>query len=298
MHVSSSFAALLLLVPAFGVLASEFAPSPCAHDLDGNTIFVAPVPDQTMTGEVVLATLIGPPSGSTVVHAELSLNFTTNGAVNAADVQLDFGLSLDGVGKHWLVSGSDLGWGSGSGTFSGTIATDDFFGQIGQGFLPGASVISLDIHATTGGVWGQFTNSELRLTLNQSLKHDVPEVSLANGGTQTLELNAGPVNAGGIYFLLGSTSGQTPGFSFDGVLVPLMPDPYFTQTLAQPNVPPFSNSFGTLDGAGKATAQITLPAGSNPALAGYELHHAYVLLEFAPLGLTYSSNPSMLRLVP
>jgi hypothetical protein len=42
---------------------------------------------------------------------------------------LDFSMYVDGgVQKTWTVTGADLGWGSGAGTYFGQLETDEFNG--------------------------------------------------------------------------------------------------------------------------------------------------------------------------
>ena len=123
-------------------------------------------------------------------------------------------------------------------------------------------------------------------------------ISLAAGGGQAMDLDAGHLHAGELYFLLGSASGTAPGFPIGpGLTLPLNPDFYFTLTLNNPNQPPLTNSFAILNGAGHSTAAFTLPAGTNPALAGLTVHHAYGTI--APgLVATFASNALAVELVP
>ena len=97
------------------------------------------------------------------------------------------------------------------------------------------------------------------------------------GGTITLELNAGLGNAGRTYFLVPSRSGTSPGVVLPGGLVlPVNPDS-LTQLAYGPAGPAyFVNLFGSLDGAGSATAQVNVPAVS--AMSGFTLDFAYFLL--------------------
>lgn len=125
-------------------------------------------------------------------------------------------------------------------------------------------------------------------------------LSLAAGGRQTLSLDAGVALAHAPYILLGSLSGSVPGFLYGGVRVPLnVPDAYFDVALSAPNTPPLTNSFGTLDASGIATAAFTLPPGLPPVLIGLQFDHAYSVLW--PSGvrvLRDASNAMSVRLVP
>ncbi len=122
-------------------------------------------------------------------------------------------------------------------------------------------------------------------------------VSVALGGTVGLELLAGPEHAGDFYWVLGSASGSTPGFSFAGVHVPLNPaDSYFRLTLRNPPGSPLSGATGVLDAAGRGNASFALPPGTDASLAGLELSHAFAVL--SPGVLELVSNPLPLQLVP
>ena len=90
---------------------------------------------------------------------------------------------------------------------------------------------------------------------------------------------SGVPNAGGMYMLLGSISGTTPGiFILPGVVLPLNFDVYTQFTFSFPNSGLLSNSMGTLNGQGQATATFNLPATGNPGLVGLTIDHAFVNL--------------------
>ena len=145
----------------------------------------------------------------------------------------------------------------------------------------------------SGGVWR-------RGGTPYSLTATPPLVSLASGGTQSFALDAGTDWGGDLYLLLGSASGTSPGFPVDSVVVPLNPsDLWFVYTLLHANQAPLSQSLGLLDGEGKASASLTLPAGSPAELAGLTLHHAFVVLDLSALNhASFASNPVSLMLVP
>jgi len=122
------------------------------------------------------------------------------------------------------------------------------------------------------------------------------DISLSAGGTQDFILDAGPTHAGDIYLVLGSASGTSPGTPVGaGLILPLNYDGYTLFTINATNLPPLLNTFGSLDAAGTAQAQISLPPATSPSLAGLTLHHA-----FGTLGAsgTFVSNAVSLSLVP
>ncbi|MHC4379748.1 MAG: hypothetical protein ACYSU1_01475, partial [Planctomycetota bacterium] len=108
---------------------------------------------------------------------------------------------------------------------------------------------------------------------------DVASVSLGAGGTATLDLDAGSAFAGKSYMMLGSNTGSSPGMGGGGFHLDLNPGPYFDLTRNQPTHPLFSAFRGTLDAQGRAIAEVTFPVGTNPALVGTTLGHAFVVLD-------------------
>ncbi len=129
------------------------------------------------------------------------------------------------------------------------------------------------------------------------LEVDVTSISLAAGGTAQLQLDAGAAHAGRSYLMLGSETGTSPGQNGYGVHLPLNDGSYFQLTLGNPGFGLFQNFRGRLDGAGQASAAVTLPAGTNPALAGLTIHHAYVVLD-APGSIALVSEARAFQLLP
>jgi len=152
----------LLLVPVALLL-----PTPAtAHGPTGTT-YVAPLPELTLNSQLILASLLGPPVGETIAHATLDLHWESNGVFPASDVEFEFEMYVDGgVKKSWIVSGADLGWGSGSGVFTGTLDTDVFNG-VAWHFLAPDAIIDFTIATTTGtgGVTGKLSSSSLTFDL-------------------------------------------------------------------------------------------------------------------------------------
>lgn len=128
-----------------------------------------------------------------------------------------------------------------------------------------------------------------------SLTASPRRLSISRPGDQIFSLDAGAARAGRSYFLLGTLAGPWPGFRAGTCHVPLNVDPYLFFTALNPNQAPLSNSAGTLDGQGKASARFTvLPALFGP-LVGLTVHHAYGVTNAGGLALT--SNPVPLELV-
>lgn len=147
------------------------------------------------------------------------------------------------------------------------------------------------------GTW--FTGSPIAIRLSTAPLAATPKtLSLGAGGIQDFVLDAGLQHANKAYWLLGSVTGSSPGLPLNPVVtLPLNFDAYLLLLLQSPNAPPLLNAYATLDGAGKSTAQFTLPANSPPILVGLTFHHAYVVL--SPSNTPdYASNAVQLTLDP
>jgi hypothetical protein len=121
------------------------------------------------------------------------------------------------------------------------------------------------------------------------------KISEATGGTHKLYLQAGSAHAGELYAIAGSGSGTNPGTPIGLFIVPLNIDAYTDFTLANANVGPYVNTLGNLDTAGRAVAQIVIPA--LPGFAGVVVHHAYGVLD-AFNNLVFASEAARLEITP
>lgn len=110
-----------------------------------------------------------------------------------------------------------------------------------------------------------------------ALSVDVDSISTATGGTQELNIDAGPGHAGRGYWVFGSVTGTSPGVTLLGVTIPLNPDLYTNFTIGNPLTPPLWNFRGTLGVNGKAAGKFTLPP--NVVNAAFTLHHAFVVFD-------------------
>ncbi|MDF1798117.1 MAG: hypothetical protein P1V81_02995 [Planctomycetota bacterium] len=132
------------------------------------------------------------------------------------------------------------------------------------------------------------------------LEVDALEVSLSAGGSQAMSVSAGPAFAGQFFWVVGSSSGTSPGLVLDGQVLPLNPDSWMVSTLNLANGPLMPGTVGPLDGNGQSFAPaLVVPPGSIPALAGTTLHHAAAIFDIFSGGLvTRTTNAQPLTLVP
>jgi hypothetical protein len=145
------------------------------------------------------------------------------------------------------------------------------------------------------------TNFNGTLDLCEGLSVDTDQISLASGGAQTLHVELGPAFAGYLYWMLGSTAGESTGTPFGGVTVPLTWDGfsgYMSYTIKHANSGVLSSGVGFLDQSGSADARFELAPGSDPALAGVTVRHAYAIFPFGANAFFWSSNSVSVKLVP
>lgn len=276
------------------------APVATAQEVTPTHTYEAPLILPPFTGSVVWATTIAPPAGENIVRTDVHLEWTTDGTQAASA----FFMEVDGVHEQgpfvWSTTGGELGWGAGAQTWVADLATADFNGTLLAGPF-GVTTFDLTMDADGGGgLWGVLgTNTRFYYRLGPHLETDVDAVSLGTGGTQTLDLNAGPtVGPGLFYAVVGTASGLTTSLRLAGVSIPIVPDEYTNTTLALANQGPFGQTLGVFGPTGRTQATIDVPAGLDPNLAGLQLHHAFLLVDPLNGELLSVSNADPLTLVP
>lgn len=209
---------------------------------------------------------------------------------------------------NWTGGASSVGGVVYNGCAMPDMVGDYFFGDYGPGriwILPDGTTPAVEITAGIGtGLnnivhFGEDGDGEiLMVNLNNSngtvyriipstdVSGDVEAISVGAGGTQNITINPGADRAGDLYFLAGSLTGTGPT-PYGSLLVPLTADIYTDFSITQPNTPPLTGNFGTLDACGNATASFSLGAGQFPGLAGTSAWHAYVV--FTGLTADYAS---------
>jgi len=130
-------------------------------------------------------------------------------------------------------------------------------------------------------------------TEHDGLVGDVAHLSESAGGQQQLELDAGADHAGGLYLVVGSLLGTSPGTPYGGLTLPLNFDLYMLQTINRANGPVYQNTLGFLDANGLGSATLNLPPSAGPGLVGLHADHAAVIFDpvtLAPLAVTGSEG--------
>jgi len=128
---------------------------------DSDPVFPIPIPgEEFFSGGALWVTAIGPRGGSEILNARFDITYVSDGATPASNILFNVGLWVeDDLGEEvyaeTIVTGADLGFGSGPGTFRGTWETDDLNGiAIESFFFPPYSLVDMIIQATDGGIEG------------------------------------------------------------------------------------------------------------------------------------------------
>lgn len=120
------------------------------------------------------------------------------------------------------------------------------------------------------------------------LHADSDAISVSQGGTHRLALEAGSLHRNSVFVLVGSLSGTSPGIGLGGCTLPLNFDLYLGLTLDLANSGIYVGSVGVLDGVGSARASVVMPAGLAAGLRGRTAHHAFAV--FQGYGCRFASN--------
>lgn len=142
---------------------------------DNDPLHPVPIPGEDFfTGGAMFVTAIGPVGGREILNTRFDITFISDGATPASELFLIVGLVVEDQfnGRTYVeaeVTGADLGFGSGPGTFHGTWATSAFNGFAVEGFFPPYSIVDLTIGATSGGIDGYayFEDSFVYFDLNE-----------------------------------------------------------------------------------------------------------------------------------
>lgn len=121
---------------------------------NSDPIFPIPIPGQDVfSGGALAVSAFGPVGGTEITGATFDITFVTDGAATASDIM--FLVRYDTPDFETIqttVTGADLGFGSGAGTFSGTFSTAALNGVVRESFfLPPNSLIEIQIGAVGGG---------------------------------------------------------------------------------------------------------------------------------------------------
>jgi hypothetical protein len=125
------------------------------HENDDPT-FPCPIPgQQDFSGGIMFVTLIGPIDGMVITGTTFDITYVSDGATPASDLLLHGSVMVNDDFAEFTVTGADLGFGSGPGTFNGTLHTDSLNGEVWPSFFcPPYSIVNLEVVAVDGGIEG------------------------------------------------------------------------------------------------------------------------------------------------
>ncbi len=139
------------------------------------------------------------------------------------------------------------------------------------------------------------------LDLCENLSVDRGSISLSAGGVQELSIHINPGFASSLYWTLGTTAGTSPGTQVDFLNIPLNDDGkggYMQYTIGNPNSQYLQFSRNFISQGGRGLVYFTVPAGTEPALAGVVIHHAVVVFAPPSYDLAGVTNYVSCELVP
>lgn len=125
-------------------------------------------------------------------------------------------------------------------------------------------------------------------SLNGGLAIAAGDLDLSAGGNKALTVDLGSFGAGFLYWIVAGLAGCTPGLPIitpqgqnTGFTLPVNEDPegLLQYTILHPNDPALLPSLGFTGANGQATCTVTIPAATDPNLAGYNIHFAAMIFQ-------------------
>ncbi len=92
-----------------------------------------------------------PVEDSVITNTTFDITYVSDGATPASDLFMEITVQVDDKFRDFCLSGADLGFGSGPGTFEGTLETEDLNGVVWPGFFPPNSIVELVVDVVGGG---------------------------------------------------------------------------------------------------------------------------------------------------
>ena len=117
------------------------------------------------SGGAAFVTAIGPFAGWEVTNAVFDITWVSDGTTPASELAIDVGVRTEAGYVEIHVTGADLGFGSGPGTFTGTYSTHGLDGIYQGGFFGPNSTLDIALGAVNGGIegTGYFVDSYINL---------------------------------------------------------------------------------------------------------------------------------------
>ena len=162
------FPTMTLIISATLLVASAGADHIPGHD-DCDPTHPMPMPGQEFfDGGALFVTFIGPIEDAIVTNTTFDITYVSDGTTPAADLSIHISVQVDNDFAHFTVTGADLGFGSGPGTFSGSYQTGELNGLVWPSFFfPPYSIVDADVGSVNGGIQGSgyFVDSTITFDL-------------------------------------------------------------------------------------------------------------------------------------
>lgn len=111
----------------------------------GATTFTFAIPGQEFfDGGFLFVDGFGPEVGTIITNTTVHIMYVSDGATPASDIDIHIALGVNDTFQETVITGADLGFVSGAGTFVGSISTADLNGVASSFFAP-TSALSLQI---------------------------------------------------------------------------------------------------------------------------------------------------------
>ncbi len=122
---------------------------------DSDPVFPVPIPGREFfDGGALFVTAIGPVEGTIITNTQFDITYASDGITPASDIAIDVSAPVDGRFREVHITGADLGFGSGPGTFTGMFETDELNGEVWQFPDFSNSLIDIRIDSVAGGIQG------------------------------------------------------------------------------------------------------------------------------------------------
>lgn len=128
---------------------------------DSDPVFPMPIPGREFfegggnEGAVFLVDAIGPVGGNIITNTKFDITYVSDGITPASDIVIGVSVPVDEQIREFHITGANLGFGGGPGTFTGTFETDELNGEVWQqmpDFL--GSTVHITIDSVAGGIRG------------------------------------------------------------------------------------------------------------------------------------------------
>lgn len=140
---------------------------------DSDPVWPVPIPGQEFfDGGAMFVSALGPYDDWEITSTDFDITYISDGATPASTLAIDVSVLTQQGFKEFHLTGADLGFGSGPGTFTGTISTNELNGNVVESFLlPPFSQVNIYVGAIVGGIDGvaYFENSFINFNVTPTV---------------------------------------------------------------------------------------------------------------------------------